>query len=55
MIYVFISAAVSAVVSVIVTKIIAAHYFNVVDSYVKDLIELAKQYMEDAYISQGKH
>lgn len=46
---------VSALISAIVAKTIAAYHFHVIDSYVKDMIELAKREIESAYASQGKH
>ena len=46
--------AVAAVVALIVAKAIAAYHFQVIDSYVKDLIETAKKEIEQAYISQDK-
>ena len=45
----------SCIVSAIVTKVIAAHYFNVMDSYIKDIIEIAKRHMNDVYLSQDRH
>ncbi len=38
-----ISIAASAITSVIVTKILAAHYFKLVDSYVEDMCNLTKE------------
>lgn len=46
--------AVSALISALVAKAIAAYHFRVIDSYVKDMIELAKREIESAYASQGK-
>lgn len=34
-------------VSAITTKILATHYFEIVDGYVKDVVEKAKQTMEE--------
>lgn len=45
---------VSAIVSAVVAKAIAAYHFKVIDSYVKDLIETAKKEITQAYISRDK-
>lgn len=52
--YVLLSILISGITSVVVTKIEATRYFKVVDSYVKDLIELAKKHIKEAYASRGK-
>ena len=36
----------SVVASVIVTKILATHYFEIADGYVKEMTELTKEYIE---------
>lgn len=38
--------AVSAVVSVLITKVLATHYFEIVDGYVKDICDEAKKNMK---------
>lgn len=45
----WISIVVSIAVSIASNKILAAHTFNVIDDYVKDLIEVAKKSIRDAY------
>lgn len=45
---------VSALTAAITTKILATHYFEIVDGYVKDLIELAKKTMEEIVSGQDK-
>lgn len=44
----------SVVVSAIVAKAIAAYHFKVIDSYVKDMIDLAKKHIEEAYTNPDK-
>lgn len=36
----------SVVTSVITTKILAAHYFKIVDSYVEDMIRQTKEFVD---------
>lgn len=36
----------SIVASVIITKILATHYFEIVDGYVRDVINMTKKTME---------
>lgn len=36
-----------------VSNAIAAAHFKVIDGYVKDVVELAKKYMADAYKRKG--
>lgn len=43
---------VALAVSVVSCKISAAHTFNVIDGYVKEVIELAKKSIRDAYIDK---
>lgn len=43
---IMICVAVSAVVSVLVTKVLATHYFEIVDGYVKDICDEAKKNMK---------
>lgn len=47
---ILVSVVASTVVSVICCKISAAHTFNVIDGYVKDMIELAKKSIRNAHI-----
>lgn len=50
-----ITVAVSVIVSIITSRIIAAYHFKVTDSYVRDLIEFAKLQIKEAYSNQDKH
>ena len=52
--YILLPFLISVITSVVVTKIEAKRYFEVVNSYVNDLIELAKKHIEEAYASRGK-
>ena len=52
---VLISAVVSSVMTTILTKAIAAYHFKVIDSYVKDMIEVAKEQIRLAYVNQDRH
>lgn len=45
----------SAVVSAIVSVTLTICHFKVLDSYVKEVVELAKKYMADAYTNRDKH
>lgn len=49
---VIISAVTAFVVSTIYNKISAAHTFEVIDGYVRDVIDLAKQSISDAKINK---
>lgn len=44
----------SAVVSAVITKILANRYFEIVDGYVKDMIDNAKKTMVEIASDQGK-
>lgn len=44
----------AAIVSAIVSKVMATHYLEVIDGHVREMINLAKQKIEDAYVSQGR-
>lgn len=44
----------SVVASIIVTKILATHYFEIVDGYVSDMVDLIKQKMEEIVLDQDK-
>lgn len=46
---------ISALVSLIVSNLTAAHHFNVIDGYVRDMIELAKEEIKKAYFICSKH
>lgn len=46
------SAIVAIIVSAIYCKISAANTFSVIDGYVKDMIELAKKSIGDAYLNK---
>lgn len=37
----------SIVTSIVVTKILATHYFKIVDGYVDDIIKNTKEFVED--------
>lgn len=36
----------SAIISVIITKILATHYFKIIDGYVDDMIEMTRDFVE---------
>jgi len=44
----------SIVVSIIITKILATHYFEIVDGYVKDVVDDVKKTMVEIVSGQGK-
>ena len=46
------SAIIAVVVSVVCNTILAVHTFNVIDGYVKELIEMAKNSIRDAYLNE---
>jgi len=46
---ILLSVGLSVVASVIVSRKMATYYFRMADNYVKDLIELAKKKIEEAY------
>ncbi len=46
--------AVSVVVSVVITKILAIHYFEIVDGYVKSVINDAKKIMVEKFSHQDR-
>ncbi len=52
---VLVSAIVSAIISIVVYKAIAAYHFEVTDSYVKDVVKMAKDEIEKAYLNRDKH
>lgn len=39
------SVCISAITSVIVTKILATHYFEIVDGYVEDMCKITKDFI----------
>ena len=43
---------IAAVVSAIVSKIIAVHTFNVIDDYVKDVVDMAKESIRNAHFNK---
>lgn len=47
-----ISIAVCIVVTVITNRILAIHTFNVIDGYVKDLFEITKESIRNAYLRE---
>lgn len=51
---VLVSAVVSSTMTFILTKAIAAYHFKVIDGYVKDMVEIAKEQIRKAYINRGK-
>lgn len=44
----------SIVVSVITTKILATHYFEIVDGYVRDVVDKAKKTMKEIVLDRGR-
>lgn len=46
------AAVVSLIVSVVCGKITAAYTFKIIDGYVRDIIEVAKKSIRDAYIDK---
>lgn len=52
--YILLSILISGITSIVVTKIEAERYFEVVNGYVNNLIELAKRHIKEAYASRGK-
>ena len=52
---VLVSAVVSSAMTLILIKAIAANHFKVIDSYVKDMVEIAKEQIRLAYLSRDKH
>lgn len=44
----------SVMTSIITTKILATHYFEIVDGYVNDMVDLIKQKMEEIVLDQDK-
>jgi len=52
--FVLLSVGLSVVASVIVSRMMAAHYLRMADNYVKDLIELAKKKIKESYVNQDR-
>ena len=52
---VLVSAVVSSTMTLILTKAIAAHHFKVIDGYVKDMVEIAKEQIRIAYVNRDRH
>lgn len=52
---VLVSAVVSSAMTLILTRKIAAHHFKVIDGYVKDMVEIAKEQIRLAYLGQDRH
>lgn len=52
---VLVSAMVSSTMTLILTKAIAAYHFKVIDGYVKDMVEIAKEQIRLAYVNQDRH
>ena len=44
----------SVVVSAIVTKILATHYFEIVDGYVSDMTDKTREFVEEVLSKEGK-
>lgn len=44
----------SILASVITTKILATHYFEIVDGYVRDVVDKAKKTMKEFVLEQGR-
>lgn len=51
---VLVSAVVSSTMTLILIKAIAANHFKVIDGYVKDMVEIAKEQIRLAYISRDR-
>lgn len=47
-----VSTVVSIAISLIVGKMVAAHTFLVIDGYVKDIVDMAKKSIRDAYLNK---
>lgn len=46
---VLVSVVVSTTITLILTKEIAAYHFKVIDSYVKDMVDIAKEQIQKAF------
>ena len=51
---VVVSAVVSSTMTMILTKAIAAYHFKVIDGYVKDVVEMAKEQIRKAYVNRDR-
>ena len=49
------SALVSSIITLTLTKEIAAQHFKVIDGYVKEVVEIAKEQIKAAYVSRDRH
>lgn len=52
---VLVSAVVSSAMTLILTRKIAACHFKVIDGYVKEMVEIAKEQIRLAYLSRDRH
>lgn len=52
---VLVSAVVSSAMTFILTKAIAAYHFKVIDGYVKEMVEIAKEQIRLAYVNRDRH
>lgn len=55
LVVVLVSATVSSAITLILTKAIAAYHFKVIDGYVKDMVEIAKEQIRKAYVNRDRH
>ena len=51
---VLVSSVVSSVMTLILARKIAAYHFKVIDGYVKDMVEIAKEQIRLAYVSRDR-
>ena len=52
---VLVSAVISFATTLILTRRIAVNHFKVIDGYVKDMVEIAKNEIRLAYVNRDKH
>ena len=53
--YIILIILVSSITAAIVAKAIAVYHFKVIDSYVEDMVEIAKVEIDKAYTSRDTH
>lgn len=51
---VLVSAVVSSTMTLILTKAIADYHFKVIDGYVKDMVEIAKEQIRKSYVNRDR-
>lgn len=49
---IILSAGIAVIVSMICNKILAVHTFNVIDGYVRELVEMTKKSIRDTYFNE---